>query len=215
VDGELAAAVAILRDAFAAHPRRPVLDGCPHCRGSVRVEDHDLTSLSISLGNTVGGRDDVKALLPVLLERLLTSLRLDPGIVLGKLPQQEWRIWPAAERDAVQRYLDAVWRALLSRYPAEVGAFVDAATFLGAVAGTGESVSGFLDAWAATAGSAADRHLADLVLGTDFAARRPGPALAWLRGETVRARLLTAFERDHATPWADELARAYDLVRIA
>ncbi len=77
-----------LREAFAGHPRSAVLDGCPHCRGSVRVDDADLFSLTISLGNTVGDRDDVKSLLPMLLERLITSTELCPEIVLGKLAQE-------------------------------------------------------------------------------------------------------------------------------
>jgi hypothetical protein len=37
--------------------------------------------LTFSLGNTVGDRDDVKSLLPLLLERLVASDELDPAIV--------------------------------------------------------------------------------------------------------------------------------------
>ena len=69
----------------ARYPRRAVLDGCPHCNGSVLVDEHDLFSLTISLGNTVGDRADVKALL-VLPERLLLSDDLEPVIVLGNSP---------------------------------------------------------------------------------------------------------------------------------
>jgi hypothetical protein len=81
MDSDLTAAVARLREAFARYPRRAVLDGCPHCRGRVPVDDHDLFALTIGLGSTVGGRDDVKSLLPILLERLATSGELDPTIV--------------------------------------------------------------------------------------------------------------------------------------
>jgi hypothetical protein len=35
----------------------------------------------------------------------------------------------------------------------------------------------------------------------------------WLRGDAVRDRLYRAFERDHASTWADDFARAYDLLR--
>jgi hypothetical protein len=38
--------------------------------------------------------------------------------------------------------------------------------------------------------------------------------VAWLRRQSVRDRLHRAFERDHDTPWADDPARAYDLVRV-
>jgi hypothetical protein len=205
--------MARVRRAFARYPRRAVLEGCPHCRGPVRVDEDDLFSLTFSLGNTVGDRDDVKSLLPLLFERLVTSTELDPGIVFGKLPHEEWRTWPEAEQDAVDGYLDAVWRSLLSTYPSKLGSFVDPATFLDAAADTGESVDPFLDVWAVTHGSAPDRHLADAVNGHNFAARKPSTMDTWLRRETVRDRLYRAFERDHESSWADDLAQAYDLLR--
>ncbi|WP_412734481.1 hypothetical protein [Krasilnikovia sp. MM14-A1259] len=212
MDDELAAAVARVREAFVHYPRRAVLEGCPHCRPQVPVDEGNLFSLTIRLGNTVGDRDDVKALLPVLLERLVTSGGLDPAIVLAKLPQEQWRTWPEAEQDAVHGYLDSVWRSLLAEYPSRVRCFADAATFLDAAAATGESVSRFLDAWDATSGSSADRHLADLVTRCAFAGRRAPAEKAWLHREAVRARLYCAFEREHDTPWADDLARACDLI---
>ncbi|GGR87391.1 hypothetical protein GCM10010169_34550 [Micromonospora fulviviridis] len=52
MDGDLSVAVARLKEAFVRYPRRVVLEGCPHCRGPVPVDDHDLFSLTISLGNT-------------------------------------------------------------------------------------------------------------------------------------------------------------------
>jgi hypothetical protein len=213
VDEELAAAVARLQEAFAGYPRLAALEGCPHCRGSVRVDDENLFSLTVSLGNTVGGRDDVKSLLPMLLERLIRSTKLLPGIVLGKLLHEQWRSWPAAEQAAVDGYLAAVWRSLLAEYPSRVGSFDDASIFLGAVVAAGESVDPFLNIWDVTGGSAADLHLAAMVNGLDFAARRPSTLRAWLCRETVRDRLLRAFDRDHDRPWADDLARAYDLIR--
>jgi hypothetical protein len=212
VDGDLRAAVARLREAFARYPRRAVLEGCPHCRGSVTVDDHDLFALTIALGNTVGSREDVKGLLPVLLERMVTSADLDPSIVLGKLAQLEWRTWAEPEQDAVDGYLDAVWRSLLAQYPSRVGAFPDAAVFLDEAGATGDRVGRFLDAWDATAGPAADRHLADAVNGLNFAARRSSVVGDWLRRQMVRDRLRRAFERDHDRPWADDLARACDLL---
>jgi hypothetical protein len=213
VDGDLIAAIAQLREAFVRYPGRAVLDGCPHCRGPVPVDDHDLFSLAISLGNTVGSRDDLKSLLPLLLERMVTSTELDPAIVLGKLPRERWRTWPEAEQDAIDGYLDAVWRSLLATYPSQVGSFLDPTTFLDAVVAGGENVTRFLDIWDLTLSSAADRHLADTVNGLNFADRRPATLAAWLRRETVRDRLYRAFERDHAMSWGDDLARAYDLVR--
>ncbi|MEV0430545.1 hypothetical protein [Micromonospora sp. NPDC050495] len=139
MEGQLAAAIAGVQEAFASYPRRALLEGCPHCRGSVLVDERDLFSLTISLGNTVGSREDVKSLLPVLFERLVTSDELDPSIVLGTLWREEWRTWPGAEQDAIDRYLEAVWRSLLADYPSQLGSFLDAVTFLDAPAAPGES----------------------------------------------------------------------------
>jgi len=123
MNSRLAEAIARIETVFAAYPRRAVLEGCPHCRGDVRVEDHDLFSLTIRLGNTVGTEADVKALLPMLLRSLVTTGELDPGIVLGKVSPS----WPAQEREAVDRFLDAVWSEL------PIGAFYDMEAFLDAV----------------------------------------------------------------------------------
>jgi hypothetical protein len=123
MNSRLAEAIARIETVFAAYPRRAVLEGCPHCRGDVKVADHDLLSLTIRLGNTIGTETDVKALLPTLLKSLVTTGELDPGIVLGKVAPT----WPAEERESVDRFLDAVWQEL------PIGAFYDAATFLDAV----------------------------------------------------------------------------------
>ncbi|MFE9203370.1 hypothetical protein [Micromonospora sp. NPDC007230] len=79
------------------------------------VDEHDdLFSLTISLGNTVGGREDVRSVLPVLFERLVMSGELDLSIVLSMLLREEWRTWPGAQQDAIDWYLEAVWRSLLA-----------------------------------------------------------------------------------------------------
>jgi hypothetical protein len=213
VDDGLTVALARVRRAFARYPRRAVLEGCPHCRGPVLVDEHDLFSLTFSLGNTVGDRDDVKSLLPLLLERLVASEELDPAIVLGMLPREQWRTWPHAEQDAVDGYLTTVWRWLLAAYPPQVGSFLDAPTFLDAVAATGEDAGRYLDIWCDTPGPAADRHLADAVNGLNFASRKSSTLDRWLRGDAVRDRLYRAFERDHASTLADDFARAYDFLR--
>ncbi|MGW4475421.1 hypothetical protein ACWENQ_37625 [Nonomuraea sp. NPDC004354] len=212
MDEGLGVAVGRLREVFARYPRRAVLDGCPHCRGSVLVDEHDLFSLTISLGNTVGTDDDVKSLLPLLLERLVTGNELYASMVLGLLVRLGWRAWPAAEREAVGGYLMAVWRSLLAKYPPQVGSFGDTAEFLSVVGEFTDSVSLFLDGWDAIRGPAADRHLADLVTGWVRGVHLPAAVLTWLHRDRVRERLYSAFERDHDMPWADDLARAYDVL---
>lgn len=41
----------------------------------------------------------------------------------------------------------------------------------------------------------------------------PATLAAWRRPESVHDRLYRTSARDHAMSWADDLARAYDLVR--
>jgi hypothetical protein len=212
VDDGLAAAVRRLREMFARYPRRTVLDGCPHCRGSVLVDEHDLFSLTISLGNTVGTGDDVKSLVPLLLERLVTGDELVPSMVFSLLVRQGWRTWPTAEQEAVDGYLMAVWRSLLTVYPPHVGSFCDAAEFLGVADELTGSIGLFLHDWDTIIGSAADHHIADLVIGWVSGVQLPAAALAWLHRDVVRDRLYGAFERHHDASWADDLARAYDLL---
>ncbi|WP_157555368.1 hypothetical protein [Nocardia crassostreae] len=192
------------------HSRRPVLDRCPHCGPPIRVADHDLFWLSIKLGNTVGDRTDLKALLPLLLERLTTSNELDATIVLGKLPRAQWRTWPPAEQRAIEDYLDAVWNSLLAEFPARLGSLADPAEFLAAVVVANIEPGRFLAVWEATENQPADRHLAALVNQSFAAPALPATLIAWLGRDAVRQRLLRAFERDHATPWAESLAQAYD-----
>jgi hypothetical protein len=193
MDPALAKAIADIEATFAGYPRREVLEGCPHCVGDVRVEDHDLLSLTIRLGNTVGIEADVKALLPTLLRSLVTADDLDPGIVLGKVAPS----WPEPERQAVERFLDVVWRRLLADFPPNLGAFHDVPTFLHSVPNPGR----FLESW--PHGSAPDRHLAAYVLATTD---------DWAHRGEIRDRLFRAFERDQDMPWADEFAVAHDFV---
>jgi hypothetical protein len=178
----------------------------------VLVDEHDLFSLTISLGGTVGTGDDVKSLVPLLLERLATGDELVPSMVFSLLVQQGWRTWPTAEQEAVDGYLMVVWRLLLTEYPPRVGSFCDAAEFLGVADGFSGSLGLFLHHWDAIRGPAADRHIADLVIGWVSGAQLPAAVLTWLHRDVVRDRLYCAFERDHDASWADDLARAYDLL---
>ncbi|MBB6350456.1 hypothetical protein ACWGH8_12750 [Nonomuraea muscovyensis] len=211
MDRDVARAVTRLREVFDRYPRRPVLEGCPHCRGGVPVDEEHLFGLSIGLGGTIGTTDDVKALLPLLLERLVTGHELFPGTVFALLAREGLGDWPAAEREAVEGWLMAVWRSLLTGFPARAGAFGDAADFLADVARLVDP-SPFLDTWDGLSGPEADRHLAGLVAAWARGARLPAEALAWLGRDRVRERLFAAFERDHAAAWADDLAAAYDLL---
>jgi hypothetical protein len=212
VDEDLAAVLARLDQVFAPYPRRAVLDGCPHCRPATPVDEGDLFPLTLRLGGTVGGREDVKSLLPLLFERMVTSGELDGGIVLSKLTKEQWRHWPSAEQQAIDDYLDAVWRSLLRQFPSRIGAFSDAAAFLDAAAMTGDGIGRHLAVWDSILVSAADRHLAQLVNEHNIADARRKVLTAWLCRDVTIDRLIIAFERDHDEAWADDLAMAYDIL---
>ncbi|MGX1808204.1 hypothetical protein ACWIGI_21000 [Nocardia sp. NPDC055321] len=207
---DLETALTAVSSAFDTYPRRPVLDRCPHCGPPVHVDRVDLFWLLIKLGNTVGDRADVKALLPMFLGRLVTTTELDADLVLGLLDRNEWLTWPPVEQRAVADYLNAVWRALLAEFPAELGAFTGTGEFLGSLARAVVDTNRFLREWSSHDTEAADRHLALLV--SDIADGRIGANLieGFGRG-AVRDRLFRAFERDCDREWAGELARAYDL----
>ncbi|MFI6783388.1 hypothetical protein [Micromonospora sp. NPDC050276] len=48
----------------------------------------------------------------------------------------------------------------------------------------------------------------------NFARQKPSALGDWLRRAATRDRLYRAWERDYDSPWADDLARAYDLLRV-
>ncbi|WP_040810308.1 hypothetical protein [Nocardia concava] len=207
----IAAALRDIAQVFASYPRRPVLERCPHCGPPVRVEEVDLFWLSIKLGNTVGDGTDVKALLPLLFERLITTNELDPDIVLGKLAQQKWESWPLDERLAIETFLDRAWLFLLSEFPSRAGTFADCAEFLRATAAAAIPPDRFLALWDASTGAAADRHLAEFVT-IALTSRRIEPEIrAWIGRKSLRDRLLRAFEQNDDDPEsADAFACAYD-----
>ncbi|UGT42385.1 hypothetical protein LTV02_02895 [Nocardia yamanashiensis] len=211
MDRVVAAALTELNRVFANYPRRPVLDRCPHCGPPVPVDEIDLFSLTLKLGNTIGTRSDVKALLPMLLECLVNSTELDTDMVFGKLPQEDWHAWPPVEQRAIDQYCDAVWQAILAEFPSRLGAFGQAEDFLRPAAAAGIPLDRFLTVWDNRAGSAADRHLAALVSGPLPSDRDATAVRAWLARDDLRHRLFRAYERDHDLPWADELALAHDI----
>ncbi|MVU76898.1 hypothetical protein GPX89_06525 [Nocardia sp. ET3-3] len=208
MDERIVAALEELERVFRRYPRRPVLERCPHCGPPVRVADVDLYWLSIKLGNTVGDDGDVKALLPLLFERLIGTRELDAEIVLGKLAQ---RNWPSEEQSAIDNLLDQVWRQLLAEFPSCVGGFEDVSGFFGATAAAGLAPDRFLAVWDATPGEAPDLHLAEFVNAASIS-RRLVPALrSWIGRNSVRDRLLRAYERCHEDrELGDFFARAYD-----
>jgi hypothetical protein len=209
VDDGLVRALGRVRLAFAKHPVRAVVEACPCCRGGqVRLADEDLFTLSIRLGNTVGTDADLKAHLPKLLEALVTTRELDESITLGRLTGR--LDWPADEHAAIQGYLSAVWRAILHRWPAELGSLTSAAAFLGNLP---DDPDPYLHTWDLIGTPSANRHLADLVHARMYGQRLPEVVVRWADG--AHDRLLRAFEADVDGPHADAYAEAVDLLEAA
>jgi hypothetical protein len=137
------------------------------------------------------------------------------GLPAGLLDISDLSDWPPSGRDSVDRYVHAVWKALLARYPSQVGGFVDAAGFLRAVFPLyRERLVMFPQMWRAINPPAADRHLADLVLLWAGGADLPSPVVAWLRRPVVRGYAFLAYVRGRSSPWASTLARAYKVLSV-
>src|SRR5690242_12119594 len=169
------------------------------------VDESVLAAAHQHWDETADRAKDADALLAAAVSRV-------PAGVVGRVA---WSQWPAGERDAVDRYLHAVWKALLARYPARVGGFVDAAGFLCGVAPLyRERLVTFPQMWRAINPPAADRHLADLVHAWVGGADLPAPVVAWLRRPVVRGYVFLAYVRAREAPWSATLARAYEMLSI-
>jgi hypothetical protein len=147
---------------------------------------------------------------------LAAAVRDLPAAIRSRLDRIDWSQWPVGERDAVDRFLHAAWKALLARYPApagQSGGFRDAAAFLRAVAPLyRERLVMFPQMWRAINPPAADRHLADLVQLSAAGTELPPPVAAWLRRPVVRGYLFLAYVRQREAPWSGTLLRAYEML---
>jgi hypothetical protein len=229
---ELEAAIGGLYDAFASRPARPHVEGCPHCIDDAdharlmaqplrQLATHNLSKYAWRAITTWGDGDDLAYFLP----RLLELLAREPGewvdveVLLGKLALAGWRTWAAGEIAAVEHYLAALWRAVLSSYPAHL----DVATVLRAYSQLIDDLHPCLAAWDADDRTAALRHLAELVLtswATLWRTRRldstgwRDPQLAqvvgWLRRDATLARLERGFFACSRESFAVELSQAHE-----
>ena len=115
---------------------------------------------------TWGTPDDLRTLLPRVLELLTAGLLTTPPEVLfAKLRQADVGGWPAGERTVLDLAVRALWRTTLARHPSRVG--IPAGRLLISLAELGEPIQPYLDTWLLqlTGGlgrEAARRHLLDL-----------------------------------------------------
>src|SRR4051812_31937193 len=115
----VAASIVALYDAFDGR-RLSALEGCPCCttpeelEALVRIPRRELTraqlrNFATSAMSTIGNVDDFRYFWPRVAELLVTTQPdehfVDPEILLGKLPDAEWRTWRNAEQRATEQYL--------------------------------------------------------------------------------------------------------------
>jgi hypothetical protein len=171
----LQAAIGDLYATFAAYPLKRVIEGCPHCVSRadsdalhVRALDtltaDDVRYYATKAMTTFGDAEDFKHFLPRLLELLARELEaggagenlgFNEEILGGKLALAGYAGWPAVEREAVDRFLDALWGALLARFPTTL----DAETFLCFLAQF-TTLDRYLAVWRSTRTRPALAHLA-------------------------------------------------------
>ena len=142
----LRAAIGGLYATFASYPLKRVIAGCPHCVSGADSDALHVQTLNALTADdvryyatkamtTFGDAEDFKHFLPRLLELLARELAaggagedlgFNEAILGGQLALAGYANWPAVEREAVDRFLDAMWRALLARFPTKL----DAETYL-------------------------------------------------------------------------------------
>jgi len=144
---------------FAA-PTPRVIEGCPCCVGTRRVDVllntplHDLTGQTLwryvtGAFLTVGGERDFRYLLPRILELAFCEPDESPDveIVLGKLRLANWTAWPPSERIAIEELVDLWFDHALSRdllYADEGGVGSDSVSVLCGAARAGLDLSPWL-----------------------------------------------------------------------
>ena len=134
-------AVEGLYDAFSGYELREFTDPCMHChtledeakihaRPLRELTKDDLREYAVDALLVWGDERDFKHFLPRICE-LFCSCELyadevgkgyflyDPHVLFTKFRHGDWRAWPAAEQEAVTRFLNAIWRWFLSDPPDE------------------------------------------------------------------------------------------------
>src|SRR5262249_30195026 len=165
-----------LYSTFASYPLKRVIAGCPHCvsradsyalhaRALDTLTAEDVRRYATKAMTTFGDAQDFKHFLPRLLELLAHEVEAggaeeDIGfseeILGGKLALAGYAGWPAVEREAVERFLDAIWAALLARFPTKL----DAETFLCFLAQFTTTLDCYLAMWRGTLTRPALAHAA-------------------------------------------------------
>lgn len=158
---ELREAIEGLYRAFEADLRWNVVEGCSCCWSAEEAEPlrrtplrrltlRDLDSYSANVLLTVGSEENYHCFLPRVFE--LLAMEWDefmmPEASLGSLRRAGWRTWPPAKQAAVERYLAALWRQVLSA-PRRYGVNPEAGDVLCGIGRAVDDLTPFLETWAA------------------------------------------------------------------
>jgi hypothetical protein len=200
----LEAAIEQLYDVFARYPKPQQPSHSPHSKitaEDVRVlreqplrslSGRELAKFSMKALTTWGDEDEFRHYLP----RLLELVAKQPGwtdipTLFGKLQTGRWRAWPRAEQQAIEAFLDALWRSILSGQTARVAL---AGIALGA-SNAGIPLAPLVEIWKSAPGVPPVLQLADLIsLERDELLRDGSFGRRW--SEEARASLTTLVQSD-------------------
>jgi len=156
-------------DRFAEYPAPAQLWVCPQCGPEWSAEDIRTTSLrSLSLAQLVAihlmslDDDSLRHFFPRLMELLLQTASPVFDFRLTDLKDRSPG-WPAVESAVVRQLADAVWSALLTGYPADLGYFSDCPSALDLLDWCELPLTAFLEDLLVVETVPAGRHLAYLV----------------------------------------------------
>lgn len=234
---ELASAVESLYAAFQGYPLHSSTNPCICCHNPNderqlhtkplrRLSAEDLYLYTMDAVLVWGGRDDFRHFLPRIFEVVVSSddyVFVDREIVFSKLFHAEWHIWPEIERDAVRRFLFALWRAVMETTPGNDPYGADElASWLCAIAQAEADLSAYLGEWMQPSSASANWNLAAAITraGLSSATGRHANAFwqghddqlrqvsEWLNRHEVRQKLEGAIETFIEEPFSEELYSA-------
>jgi hypothetical protein len=205
MNADLVDAIEELYAVFARHPLAARIEYCGHCVGDEEalvlqrkalreLTADDLERFTFRVLSTWGDEADLRHFLPRILELFATGEQLD-GYLLTKTVGNVRCYggkWPQDERDAVERYLLALWRQVLS----DSDSPIRPVEVLEGAAMYGHSIEPYLRLWEDLTGADADLQLAWIIdelhhVSSDDRYRREIDA--WLRSGFPARRLEAAF----------------------
>jgi hypothetical protein len=224
ITAELEAAIEGLYSAFDSYPLPAFTNPCPCCHSPIEadaklrskplrlLEAEDLSDYASDAINVWGDVLELKHFLPRILELLATTDRptydfVDPQRVLNKLRYAHWREWLADEQASVERYLQNLWRSVLS-YPPDSELTEDIESWLCSIAQCEDDLSVYLDMWIGDESLSASLALSSFLLMSSILCPGNAGRNAFWQGRDEQYRQLSAWVKTPAVK--DKLQRAID-----